>query len=290
MLKKRITKKIFLLLLIVLIVQVVFVIKYNKIHANVLPREAYVNCSILNVRDKPDRIKTDVLFHSDKIEIYSVENDWARISYKNGTATGYVKETYLQENKPEPDPLYGAIVNEGVSEKLKNIFISYWAKIPKYIKDYLVERQCYTILDPNGARTNGHAGMTCDDTINPKTLKYVDFPKAYIMATTANKVRLAAIHESGHMVDMILGQDYGSLSPTYKSLFVSSNPDFEEVFKMESGKSGYGYWGLSNSNEYFAESFRYYFEDPQRVKENTPITYVYIDSLLKIIQEQVAKG
>lgn len=290
MAKKRISRKIFLLLVIILIIQVVFAVKYNKIHAEELPKESYVNCSVLNVHENPGGMKTDVLFHSDKVKIYSNLNSWAKITYGKGEKTGYVRDIYLQENRPEVDPLYGAVVNEGVSEKMENTFILYWTKIPKYIKDYLLEYQSYTILEPNGTHTNGHAGVTCDYIINPKTLKYMKFPKSYIMATTVNKVKLAAIHEAGHMVDMILGQDYGALSPTYNGFFVSSNPDFGEVFKTESGKSGYGYWGLSNSNEYFAESFRYYFENPQRVKENTPITYAYIENLLKIVQEQMSKG
>lgn len=215
MAKKRISRKIFLLLVIILIIQVVFAVKYNKIHAKELPKESYVNCSVLNVHENPGGMKTDVLFHSDKVKIYSNLNGWVKITYEKGEKTGYVRDIYLQENRPEVDPLYGAVVNEGVSEKMENTFILYWTKIPKYIKDYLLEYQSYTILEPNGTHTNGHAGVTCDYIINPKTLKYMKFPKSYIMATTVNKVKLAAIHEAGHMVDMILGQDYGALSPTY---------------------------------------------------------------------------
>lgn len=103
-------------------------------------------------------------------------------------------------------------------------------------------------------------------------------------ATTSGKVTLGAIHESGHQVDTLLGRQYGIYVSNYGTSFMSCNTDFQAIYKEEVGKSGYGYWGTGNSVEFFAESWRFYFEDPSRVKKNTPKTYEYITDLLKLIE------
>lgn len=267
---------------------------FNSAHADVvsdnvtaMSMEMWVNISTLNVRIGPDTdydILGTLSYGQAVMVTGQTANGWYQILYNDQTA--YVSNKYLSDTSPSESALYGAVVQPGVSQSLVNVFTSYWDMVPKYVKDYVIQVGSYVSLDPNGNATAGHAGMTTC-TYYSSTGKIASIPIAHIMATTEGKVKLAAIHEIGHVIDVMLGQTGGTPSPTYGTFFMSSNPDFVEIFNAEVVKSGYGYWGVGNSNEYFAESFRYYFESPERLKKNTPRTYEYVSNILVLVQNAV---
>lgn len=242
------------------------------------PAEMYVNVSSLNVRTGPGTEYEKLMaapYGFRVIVTGQSENGWYKISCSDTEA--YVCGKYLSAG-PVADTsanIYGAVIDPGVKSEFVNTFIRYWDKVPGNVKDFLVSNNAYTYLMPDGTMTDGNAGMT---------YLHQDSTPAYIMATKNSKVILAAIHESGHQVDTLLGKQYGTNAAGYRSSFMSCNADFQAIYAEEAGNSGYGYWGTSSSIEYFAESWRFYFEDPARVEKNTPGTYEYITGLLSLIQ------
>lgn len=96
-------------------------------------------------------------------------------------------------------------------------------------------------------------------------------------------------HEFGHLLD------YG-----YNECFKSDSKIFEEIYEAESDAfvvdGGYVY-ATSTPREYFATAFAEYMTNPDRLRDNTPMTYNYIEHVLKLTsieelmyEKQIAKN
>lgn len=85
---------------------------------------------------------------------------------------------------------------------------------------------------------------------------------------------LTMFHECGHVLDKCL-VDIG---------IISSSDEFQEIFEEERYDIvvDYNYDYLTAaSTEYFAGAFAEYMINPERLKENTPKTYYFIENCLK---------
>lgn len=80
-------------------------------------------------------------------------------------------------------------------------------------------------------------------------------------------------HECGHVVD-----DEEALT------FLSSSDEFQEIYEEEryyfKAEGNWEYY-ISTPKEYFASAFAEYMLNPERLKENTPRTYAFIDRYIK---------
>ena len=85
---------------------------------------------------------------------------------------------------------------------------------------------------------------------------------------------MVVYHEFGHLLD------YG-----YGESFKSDSKIFMEIYEVEKGSfvacDNYEYV-TSNPQEYFAEAFAEYMTNPDRLRDNTPMTYDYIEHVLRI--------
>ena len=96
-------------------------------------------------------------------------------------------------------------------------------------------------------------------------------------------------HEFGHLLD------YG-----YNECYKSNSKIFREIYEAEKGAfvvdDNYEYV-TKDPQEYFAESFAEYMTNPDRLRDNTPMTYDYIEHVLKLTsieelmyEKQIAKN
>lgn len=96
-------------------------------------------------------------------------------------------------------------------------------------------------------------------------------------------------HEFGHLLD------YG-----YNECFKSDSKIFTEIYEVEKDYFvvDYNYeYVTSTPREYFAEAFAEYMTNPDRLRDNTPMTYNYIEHVLKLTsieemmyEKQIAKN
>lgn len=80
-------------------------------------------------------------------------------------------------------------------------------------------------------------------------------------------------HECGHVID-----DESAFT------YASSSNEFIEIYNEEKylfKSDGYIEYYISTPREYFASAFAEYMLNPQKLKENTPKTYEYIDKHVK---------
>lgn len=86
---------------------------------------------------------------------------------------------------------------------------------------------------------------------------------------------MVVYHEFGHLLDYGYGESFKSNSKIFRDIyeaekgsFVMHNDNYEYV--------------TSTPREYFAEAFAEYMTNPDRLRDNTPMTYDYIEHILHI--------
>lgn len=99
-----------------------------------------------------------------------------------------------------------------------------------------------------------------------KTAGFYNTDKKMIVVNDAKNADFTICHEMGHFVDHNL----------YDGKLISDTKEWRRVLETEYPHTG---WDLyySNPQEYFAESFAYYFTDPDKLKKTSPQTYEIID-------------
>ena len=83
------------------------------------------------------------------------------------------------------------------------------------------------------------------------------------------------IHEIGHVIDTAGGKLYS----------LSSTPLFTQIYVAERYKNTQYFYtnGTDNAQEYFAESFNQYITNPKNMKKYNPLTYKYIDKIVRCL-------
>lgn len=157
-------------------------------------------------------------------------------------------------------------------------------KLPEVVKNLFVNTDCtLTEVDyiedaPDAVGIFEHRNITKCYAI--KIVRNGDYPV---------KKDNTVYHEFGHLLD------YG-----YDEQFRSDSKIFEEIYEAESDAfmvdGGYVY-ATSTPREYFATAFAEYMTNPDRLREYTPMTYDYIEHVLKLTsieelmyEKQIAKN
>lgn len=93
---------------------------------------------------------------------------------------------------------------------------------------------------------------------------------------TGIKVRLkrgyteALPHEIGHVISC-----YNNIA-----FYWANTPEFEQIWQLESHNSMLIANGWADSDEYFAEAYKFYVESPEWLKEHHPMTYEYVKAVV----------
>ena len=180
------------------------------------------------------------------------------------------------------------IVLDKTSNHSVSVFLSYYMLLPEEIRQDLVKTEHPIYLAPDGSYSCGHAGIyvpsdfifnghlyDSEENVTGTGLGYIG-----INCSSDSKIKMAAIHEVGHYVDERLGRIHGyAPNNLYEAMYFSEDPEFLRIYHEEASRSGFPEWNLQDEQEYFAESFRYLFEDPARLK-NIPQTRAFMEKTL----------
>ncbi len=161
-----------------------------------------------------------------------------------------------------------------LTKEVESKVLSLYGLLPSNMKQKIEATGYKVIVDSSGAITNGHAGQTdvfVSAAYNVDGNGYIG-----INGSSVNKTSIAVVHEIGHWFDAILGAENGMNN------FYSSNAEFVGIYNEEIGNSGYPSYNSGSPEEFFAETFRYMYENPSRVQTNTPKAYSYILNLLSL--------
>lgn len=94
--------------------------------------------------------------------------------------------------------------------------------------------------------------------------------------TSRQYVNSVVAHEYGHFLDFLTNES-------------SALPEFIQIYEMEkvNFKVDYSHeYSISDKSEYYAQAFSEYILNPQRLQENTPATYSYIQRDLNSLSEE----
>lgn len=88
------------------------------------------------------------------------------------------------------------------------------------------------------------------------------------------------LHEFGHFLDFVT--DYPSQTKAFKKIFKAEKSKAKSFYNLPS-------YTLSNSKEYFAESFNQFYSAPDKLKEKCPKTYAYFEKAVKTCTPEVVQ-
>lgn len=83
-------------------------------------------------------------------------------------------------------------------------------------------------------------------------------------------------HEFGHLLDYGYNKKYESTDKEFRSIYYAEKWYFVDDYNYE--------YAISCPEEYFAEAFAEYMTNPNRLLENTPLTYEYISNCINNIR------
>ena len=142
-----------------------------------------------------------------------------------------------------------------------------YKELPETVKRLFVSTDCTLteVEDIEDAPTASGVFMHSD---------VVHYYAIEIKRNTSFKKENVVYHEFGHLLD------YG-----YDESFKSQSDIFVEIYNTEKDHfvvdCNYEY-ATSTPREYFAEAFAEYMTNPDRLRDNTPMTYDYIEHVLRI--------
>ena len=153
----------------------------------------------------------------------------------------------------------------GVTDAHMQTIALYYGMMPQVIRDYIKANSMIIYVDAYGTYTNGHAGLCyMNNGVVPSVIN--------LNCQKSGQLEMSVIHEFGHAIDNLMGIYYGYSFDRDKGLYyncLSNCDEFQALYYEECPISGYGPWATYASWEYFAESFRFYFEDRSKVPPKT---------------------
>lgn len=176
------------------------------------------------------------------------------------------------------NPVYDQVISmtyrgAGVTDAHINTIVSYYGLMPDVIRNYIAANNMQIMVDAYGTYTEGHAGMCyMNNGVVPSVIN--------LSCQKKGQLEMAVIHEFGHAIDNLMGVYYGYTYNIEKGLIyncISNSDEFQALYYEECPTSGYGSWATYASWEYFAESFRWYFENRSKVP---PKTCAYMSRIL----------
>ncbi|MCR4787750.1 MAG: hypothetical protein K5888_04100, partial [Lachnospiraceae bacterium] len=187
------------------------------------------------------------------------------------------------------DNVFEIEYTEEVPESISSTVEECLSVIPPVILENVADNGFKYIVDPSGTTTKKHAGMTIypDCVIDGENLHLKDNltppdGKIAIMGNTVSRTKMAVVHEVGHAVDFIIGAAYGYSTEFENEPYMSmeGDPEWQKIFAEENEISGFPDYNRTCPLEYFAEVFRYVFEDPSKL-DNIPRSRDYVTDLLE---------
>ena len=153
----------------------------------------------------------------------------------------------------------------GVTDAHMQTIALYYGMMPQVIRDYIKANNMIICVDAYGTYTDGHAGLCyMNNGVVPSVIN--------LNCQKSGQLEMSVIHEFGHAIDNLVGIYYGYSYDRDKGLYyncLSNCDEFQALYYEECPTSGYGPWAIYASWEYFAESFRFYFEDRSKVPPKT---------------------
>lgn len=86
-------------------------------------------------------------------------------------------------------------------------------------------------------------------------------------------VERTVLHEYGHALDKALKFNHISKTDEFKQIYLNEKANF----KVDENRDYY----VEDITEYFAQAFAEYIQNPQRLQDNTPETYTFIENCIK---------
>ncbi|MCR5501577.1 MAG: hypothetical protein K6F53_01060 [Lachnospiraceae bacterium] len=177
---------------------------------------------------------------------------------------------------------------DGVSDAVRKTVEDKLSLVPDLILENVSDNGFMYIVDPSGAHSFGHAGTTThpDCYVEGRFLALPEniappYGEIAINGADTEKAGMAAIHEVGHAVDWLVGTacltSVEFENNTYMSL--GGDPEWQRIYEEEAPRSGFPDHNRTTALEYFAEVFRYVFEDPSRL-EKVPQSRAYVEAVL----------
>ena len=172
----------------------------------------------------------------------------------------------------ENEQMVETVCDEGIPDSSKAVFYIEYNRLPEYIKELVSSSDVTIYLDSDRENTGkGNSGLFT------AWVPEGEFHYKYdinIDASHTYNVVFAALHEIGHLIDSILGETSGN-----KGSYYSAISGFSQIYLAEATSSGLGVYAASSLEEYFAEAFKVYFQNPERLKENAPLTFQYVENI-----------
>ncbi len=194
----------------------------------------------------------------------------------------------LDSKAASPDAHFEIYYLDGVPDNVKDLIEDRVSLIPEVILENLAQNGFRYIVDPTGVHSFSHAGtctypncfvdgqfLALPENINPP------FGEIAINGSSMKKAEMSSIHEVGHAVDFMLGYADRTYTTFQNNTYLSleGDPEWKEIFEEEAALSGFPDYNRTVPLEYFAEVFRFVFEDPAKLK-NIPRSKEYVETKL----------
>ncbi|MCR4990800.1 MAG: hypothetical protein K6A38_08060 [Lachnospiraceae bacterium] len=211
------------------------------------------------------------------------------VTIKEPAVINYMTVGLLDSQAASYDNKFEIICEGEVPDRILKTVEEYTSLIPEVILENTADNGFVYIIDPSGQNTENHAGMATfpDCTVNGELLHLKDNTtppggKIAVMGDTLSRTKMAAIHEVGHAVDFIIAEAYGYSTVFEDEVYMSmeGDPEWQRIFEEENELSGFPDYNRKCALEYFAEVFRYVFEDPSKL-DNVPQSKQYMTDLLE---------
>lgn len=149
--------------------------------------------------------------------------------------------------------------NGVVYEKVWNAY----DKLPENVKE-LVKEEKYKIYVVDELKSNNAEYITLGRTYSAFRIIKISNINLRVERTT--------LHEYGHVIDDKLAIRFVSESKEFKDIYLNEKENFAVDDNHE--------YFTSSELEYFASAFAEYILDPERLKENTPRTYEFMENCI----------
>lgn len=156
------------------------------------------------------------------------------------------------------------IIDADVTDTQKIEFFKQYNMIPYPLRKDLMDMGQPIHLTTSSYMTGGSAGAA------------YAMQDCYIWVNKKNSIKIATIHEFGHLIDAIIANrtDYNQ-----SGAFYSENSYFVNIYNKEKDQSGFPSYAKDCVEDYFAEAFMYYHQDRSKL-DNVPETKQYIHDLI----------
>ena len=176
-----------------------------------------------------------------------------------------------------------------VSEEKVEYVDEFLQTMPSTLHDAFVKDGAKYILDSSGSLTAGHAGIFLPYEVGTalgeptEHLTPLERQNTVNVSVTSNsRMEMAKTHELGHWFDEYFARKHNIKAKELDDgwwVGVSNFQAFEEIWKEEAALSGFPSYTTHNTSEYFAEVFRYVYEDPSKL-ESLPKSKAFVERVI----------